>query len=364
MSLERTYRRLLACYPREYRRHYEEEMLGVLLDDAGPRRRPPARDIFELLLGAAAARVRYARVALTGPWWRDAAAAVGLISAVAMLGYAARPVIMTVCVALRTGSGHTLGDLLVWHSVPRLVAWAAVVAAAAAGWRGAAALGWTALGLEVVRALGVHTAPLSGNAFMLSDSWTIVLAILAAATLAVRASRPGAALLGRRRLALFGAAVVLVDGSPSIDYIAYSAGWYRADGVLGGGGWIFIRGANYLEAVLTCVGLLLAGLALLSLLAPVRRRTLALFAPVAATLLVTRVGFRYGVLSSPPEQGFMRAGPQWLGTAAPTWPQFLALTLTPLLVLAVGVVLVQLRERGRPAVHPAEETHHRSPTVR
>ena len=48
MTSEIRYRRLLALYPREFRREYEDEMLGVLMTDPRPGQ------VFDVLRGAAA----------------------------------------------------------------------------------------------------------------------------------------------------------------------------------------------------------------------------------------------------------------------------------------------------------------------
>lgn len=58
-ELERRYRRLLAVYPWEHRRAYEEEMLAVLLADARPgQRRPTAADAVNLIGAGLRARLR------------------------------------------------------------------------------------------------------------------------------------------------------------------------------------------------------------------------------------------------------------------------------------------------------------------
>jgi hypothetical protein len=85
-SLEIGYRRLLACYPRGYRREYEEELLGVLLAAADPgRRRPGARDIIDLLGGALRVHLRQALGRGGGAHWRDACTVAGTILAALML---------------------------------------------------------------------------------------------------------------------------------------------------------------------------------------------------------------------------------------------------------------------------------------
>jgi len=58
-GLERGYRRLLACYPREFRRENEEEILGVLLATAADgQRRVGVAEAADLIRGALRARLR------------------------------------------------------------------------------------------------------------------------------------------------------------------------------------------------------------------------------------------------------------------------------------------------------------------
>ena len=58
-DLERGYRRLLACYPREFRRENEDEILGVLLASAtGGQRRVGVAEAADLIRGALRARLR------------------------------------------------------------------------------------------------------------------------------------------------------------------------------------------------------------------------------------------------------------------------------------------------------------------
>jgi len=61
-GLERGYRRLLACYPREFRRENGEELLGVLLSSAaGGQRRVGLAEAADLIRGALRARLRLPR---------------------------------------------------------------------------------------------------------------------------------------------------------------------------------------------------------------------------------------------------------------------------------------------------------------
>lgn len=81
--LERRYRRLLACYPWEHRRVYEEEMLNVLLSGTRPEQRfPSAGDIADILFTAFRKRLTQTRDGFIEPAWRDAAATAGLLMAV------------------------------------------------------------------------------------------------------------------------------------------------------------------------------------------------------------------------------------------------------------------------------------------
>ena len=65
--LERRYRRLLAFFPKAFRRQHEQEMLSVLLAGAAEgRRRPLPAEIFDLLRHGIFMRLRLIR--LPGPW--------------------------------------------------------------------------------------------------------------------------------------------------------------------------------------------------------------------------------------------------------------------------------------------------------
>jgi len=58
-ALERSYRRLLAWYPRGFRREYEQEVLAVLLAGARPgQRRPGLAEAVHLILSGLGARLR------------------------------------------------------------------------------------------------------------------------------------------------------------------------------------------------------------------------------------------------------------------------------------------------------------------
>ncbi|AWS43631.1 hypothetical protein [Streptosporangium sp. 'caverna'] len=70
-SLEQRYRRLLRAYPRAYREQHGEELISTLMEAADPQaRRPAFREMFSLLVGGFAVRVRNARPGGV-PWWAD-----------------------------------------------------------------------------------------------------------------------------------------------------------------------------------------------------------------------------------------------------------------------------------------------------
>ncbi|SHF59123.1 hypothetical protein [Streptoalloteichus hindustanus] len=84
-KLERRYRRLLACYPRDHRERNGEEMLGVLMAGAGDRRAPGWRESVDLLWGAARLHLRRVVAADGGIEPRDVLAIVSLLGPIALL---------------------------------------------------------------------------------------------------------------------------------------------------------------------------------------------------------------------------------------------------------------------------------------
>lgn len=65
--LERAYRRLLAFYPRAFRRGQEQEILSVLMTGAAEgQRRPRLAEVADLLRNAIFMRLRQTK--LPGPW--------------------------------------------------------------------------------------------------------------------------------------------------------------------------------------------------------------------------------------------------------------------------------------------------------
>ena len=84
-DLERRYRRLLACYPRDHRARHGEEMLAVLIAGAGDRSRPGWRESVNLLWAAVRLHLRRAVAADGGIDPREVLAVVSLLAPVVML---------------------------------------------------------------------------------------------------------------------------------------------------------------------------------------------------------------------------------------------------------------------------------------
>jgi hypothetical protein len=86
VALQRSYRRLLAAYPRSYRRAREIEMLTTLMDAAPPdRERPTVRESLDLIGGGVRYRLRVPR----GPAYRAVAVLVAMLGALAVSAGAA-----------------------------------------------------------------------------------------------------------------------------------------------------------------------------------------------------------------------------------------------------------------------------------
>ncbi len=120
------YRRLLALYPAEFRREYEEEMLGVLMADP----RPGPGQVSDLLRGAVTARLRQPFAARHE--WRRAARVVQLFGAILMLAVSVRLVVGTAMSSTYPGAPAFTLDTV---TIVRLTGWTMVVIAAVLGAR-------------------------------------------------------------------------------------------------------------------------------------------------------------------------------------------------------------------------------------
>ena len=205
-ALEERYRRLLACYPADYRSIYAEEMIGVLLAGAPEgQRRPGVADTLDLVGGGARVRLRGMLTGTPDRGWRDALALTSLIA----------PVVL-VALALRQDLGW-LGAL-VWHNVISylgLVGVAVLLVPLALGLLGLRRIGALAAVATVVW-FAVQAAAPGGQ--VLDPRLVAYLALMAIEAVALWAS-PGP----RRALGLITGKGVLI-ALPWVAGVAYAGG--------------------------------------------------------------------------------------------------------------------------------------------
>ncbi|WP_446215049.1 hypothetical protein [Micromonospora sp. IBHARD004] len=337
-ELERRYRRLLAVYPWEHRRAYEEEMLAVLLADARPgQRRPTAADTANLIGAGLRARLRVSARGFTEPAWADAAAVTGLVVALALFALAAKALVDQLMPdpSLPPPLRSVGPDLVDWA---RVAGWAGIAVAALVGPRWlAAGLAWAA-----VAAWAVLVGPQAADnpAYVVDTLPQFALAMVAAAALTVPAPRRRAvAVLGVRRLAavllaVLAAASVLetarltAPGFPELrpgdsytSYVLYDleAG---SEVVL----WLYVAGL--------AVAALVVLVSLVGLAPEIRRRVAVMLAPVAALALVIDSALAGWAVST-----------VHMGHTIPLVPaQWAMLVLVPAVTFLAGVLLVRRRE--------------------
>jgi hypothetical protein len=263
MSLERRYQRLLSWYPTEHRAVYEVEMLGVLMDGAGPdRTRPTLRETASLLGNALSAQLRYRRRGLAGPAWRDATAVVSVVAVLMTLAYHLAGLVGRLRIAWQS---HGLGPTIPPYMWGPALAWAVVAVAGFAGPRRlAATLGCLAL-LGDVFVLGREYF-LYGLGISMGIR-QVPFAVLAAVALAVGGgARRGVRLLRPARAGSVFAACACAVASVIV---------YHLVAILSTWGTVLIAGMRDGLLVLACV------LAAAPVRGPVRRRVTTLLAPLA-----------------------------------------------------------------------------------
>ncbi|WP_430502670.1 hypothetical protein ACQRWP_14035 [Micromonospora trifolii] len=282
-GLERRYRRLLAVYPWEHRRVYEDEMLAVLLAGARPgQRRPGAADVRNLVGAGLRARLRVGARGFTEPSWADAATVTGLLVAAVLLALASRALLdqLVRAPSLPPGFAPSGPDLVDWL---RVAGWAGVCAAVLLGWRWlAAALAWAG-----VLGWGALVAPQTNEnpTYVVDTLPQFALAVVAAAALTVPAPRRRAiALLGVRRLlalVLAPAAMValLVTNrvtSPTFDFVGEVSFqvFYGLEASSGLVLWLYVAGLAVAASAMV--------ITVATLTPEVRRRIVVMLLPVAA----------------------------------------------------------------------------------
>ncbi|WP_433124740.1 hypothetical protein ACQPWW_20415 [Micromonospora sp. CA-240977] len=334
-DLERRYRRLLAVYPWEHRRVYEDEMVAVLLAEARPgQRRPAAADVRNLLGAGLRARLRVGARGLTTSTWADAAAVTGLLVGLVLLALAGKATLDQLIHSPSLPPGYQPGgpDLVDWL---RVAGWAGVCAAVLLGWR------WLAAGLGWAGVVGwaVFVAPeASANPTYVVDTLPqFLLAVVAAAALTVPAPRRRVVvLLGVRRLVVLLLAPVAMVAllvlnrvtSPTFDFVDEVS--FRV--------FYGIEAGSALVLWLFVAGLAVAALAMLVAVAPltpgVRRRIVVMLSPVATLALVidsTLAGWSTSTMN--------------MGHVIPLVPaQWAVLLLVPPVTFLAGALLVERRE--------------------
>jgi hypothetical protein len=146
-TLEHRYRYLLRLYPAAHQQRFGEEMLGTLMEGAGPRQRfPRPRELADLLWNAAWLRfTRRSLPSLRDSGWADAAAVGGLIAPAFLASYYALAQIAIWMPILEFAQPFATP----WRALAAFGWWVLTVILAAAGARlVAAAMAWLgALGL-------------------------------------------------------------------------------------------------------------------------------------------------------------------------------------------------------------------------
>jgi len=333
-SLELRYRRLLNVYPADHREFYQPEMLAVLMADARPGQRfPTPAEVIDLLRGGVAARLGRGFRASA---WRDAAGIAGLLGAIVLLAVAGRRMLFGLEYVYTSGdtmSAFGVRGGLMLDVVLRSAAWLAVVAAALRGARRAtAALGLVAAVVEV----GALVAWLPREWWRpFHTSWSPVLTALVAACLVV-AARARTTGLSRRSVLQLGGAVALaaVAQRKASDGLRY---WFTTGSA---------NADRYLVTAAAVLGALtLVGAGLGPVRPDVRRRLLVLVAPVAVVPVAQR----------------LMAGQTGLTWAFGPTPAMIAAQMVvmigaPLAALALGLILLRLRERD--TEHHVAQTDH------
>ncbi|MBQ0989505.1 hypothetical protein KBX08_05290 [Micromonospora sp. H61] len=334
-DLERRYRRLLAAYPWEHRRVYEDEMLAVLLAGARPgQRRPAAADVRNLVGAGLRARLRVGARGFTEPSWADAATVTGLLAGVVLLALAGKALLDQLVLApkMPPAFGSSSPDLVDWL---RVAGWAGVCATVLVGWR------WVAAGLAWAGVLGwgALVAPQTSDnpTYVVDTLPQLALAVVVAAALTVPAPRRRAiTLLGVRRLLallLAPAAIVALLVTNRVTSPAF----------------VFVGGTSYqvfydIEASSELVlWLYVAGLAgaasamviaVATLTPEVRRRVVVMLLPVAALALVIDSALAGWVTST-----------MHMGHVVPLVPaQWAMLVLVAPVTFLAGALLVRRRE--------------------
>jgi hypothetical protein len=328
--LERSYRRLLACYPNEYRAMYGEEMIGVLMTASTPeQRRPDTREAFGLISTGLAARLRMTIRATHSPAWREAARAFGYLASVtmaALFGYQA------LAVAAHPFSGLGLS----WVTSAVAIGWTLTAVAAGLGRRRLAAISSIAAAAGVFVAVTRNYAESPGAVV---TSWWILMLAVTGATALVMLARPDGARrrpLGTRSRVALGLAAMLAVAAPALESLTVVVTRYDdnswSEAYRPPFNWFGLALVDHRPVVSITVTVLVVLLAVVVLrLSPaVRRRVVLLALPAAATELVVLLTFN----------GFLQASARFDPPVYLVPPQWIILMVLPAVVFVAGAWLL------------------------
>jgi hypothetical protein len=333
--LERSYRRLLACYPTEYRAMYGEEMIGVLMTASTPeQRRPATREAFGLISTGLAARLRMTVRATHSPAWSDAARAFGYLAAVTM---AAIFGFQTIAVAAHPFSGWGVS----WVAAVVAIGWTLTAVAAGLGLRRLAAV--SAIAATAGVSVAVTRSYTEDPGAVVTAWWILVLAVTGAAALVMLARADGERRrpLGTRSRVAVALAALLAVAAPALEWLTVVVTRYDetvwTESYRPPFNWLILPMIGYRPvASITVTALVVVLTVVVVRLSPaVRRRVVLLALPTAVTALVVALTFN----------GFLQASPRFSPPVYLVPPQWITLLATPVLVFIVGVWLVARYER-------------------
>jgi len=315
-ELEGRYRRLMTAYPWRHRREYEEEMMGVLLAAAEPgQRRPGVRGSADLLVNALAVRLRGWVGELGDDAWRRAASAVQLVGALFLLVVGLR--------RLLPGLTAYFGVEVLEFARPAV--WAIVVTLALVGLRRVAA--GVAVAGAVVEIVHVARWYDYSPSQVLRSGWLVTVALLVAVTSAWLAAGQRVAAPGG--LWWFGSALSVALGGGVADLYQWQFSGFEFAVTMNGQFLFRFAAPLYLIAAALAVWAWWRQGGL------VRRRILALTAPVAGIAAMVAYGFA----------GFMYSSQRFPSPVLLRPVQWAILVATPVLAFALAVVLLNRWER-------------------
>jgi hypothetical protein len=334
--LERRYRRLLTCYPVEYRAMYGEEMIGVLMTASTPeQRRPDTREAFGLISTGLATRLRMTVRATHAPAWREAAGIFGYLAAATMAA-------LTGYQAVALSADPFARWAVPWQEAVLAFGWALTAVAAGLGLRRVAAIA------SIAAAAGVAVDVTRDYAEMpwavVSSWWILVLAVTGAAALVMVARPDGERRrpLGTRSRVAVGLVAVLAVTSPALEWLT------AVRTQLDDRTWTesyrtpfqyvtlpMLRPGRPAASIAVAVLVVVLAVVVLRLAPAIRRRVIVLALPAAVTALVVMYTFN----------GFVQSSARFDPPVYLETPQWIALFAVPVLAFAFGAWMIARYER-------------------